>query len=680
MRQTKFIDTVVATEALGLESMADIAGSMGQNTAVTALGRFSAESDAKCFAIMGRFAKPMLESAHADDEMKKKDYWTNQSLTIEQASREIVRDANKFSILPKDVQKMLKPLSKNKVALESAMAKIDNRHSAKYAALKFKLDQCKTAMESMLFNHFANLQNRKTANGMFGGGYAGLESYSHQNAIFYPKLEALTQWVNTSAAIYPKLSKIKQLLNEITSVPVHTQEIEVIFYDENGHEVRRVRREKLYNTMEPIVPEAYNTFTRKLTLKKADFGKDIFFRTTLLDGMTAPFITPNELVRSDFYVTNVVLEDETELGKVLDPKAGLMEGETFNEMDWKGKMVKLIPNPEEPNKYYYVTGMFDGSEQSLVFAQASKSDPSMEDIAYIEMEFKIHDIYMTQKANTDFRIVERRGFIQAGAIGRLDIPLSQTELDMLDARLQGNFLNKITNLASEYITHDKDYKWYKGYKEMKAKVQEAYRIDKTFTLYGEQSIDMNIPGQVNKVEALNLYLGSAFEVLKEKLNVSANTQTDVQLNLFSHTLHLPVLRQVLTHVTGTVDEEANGKFLGVAQDARVHVITVGNDQSAPVSSIVVGTDKMDLMVKVDEGVAPQDIEYPFEIIPSYKETNLETTLFVETPTRVISDNAVRSNRRPFIPAMFMEYSSDFRVLRGAAATLKVKGNHIRTVY
>lgn len=680
MRQTKFIDTVVATEALGLESMADIAGSMGQNTAATALGRFSTESDNKCLAIMARFSKPMLESAHADEELKKKDYWTNQSLTIETAAREIVRDSNKFAILPKDVQKMLQPLSKNKTALESAMVKIENKKSAKYAGLKFKYEQCKTAMESMLFNHFANLQNRKIANTGFST-YAGLESYSYQNAIFYPKLEALTQWVNTTAAIYPKLTKIKQLLNEIASVPVHTQEIEVIFYDENGQEVRRVRREKLYNTMEPEdVPEAYNTFTRTLKLMKKDFGKDIFFRTTLLDGMTAPFITPNEILRSDFYITNIVLEDGTELGRIFDPKAGLMEGETFNEMDWKGKMVKLVPDKTQPEKYYYISGMFDGSEQSLVFAQSSKSEAGMKDIAYIEIEFKIHDIYMVQKANTDFRIVERRGFIQSGAIGRIDIPLSQTELDMLDSRLQGNFLNKITNLASEYITHDKDYKWYRGFKEMKAKVIENYKVDRNFTLYGEQSIDMNIPGQVNKVEALNLYLGTAFEVLKEKLNVSANTQTDVQLNLFAHTLHLPVLNPVLTHITGTVDEEANGKFLGVAQDARVHVITIGNDQTAPISSIVVGSDKMDLMKQESEGTAPQDIEYPFEIIPSYKETNLETTLFVETPTRVISDNAVRSNRRPFIPAMIMEYSSDFRVLRGAYASLKVKGFHTRTIY
>lgn len=675
-----YVDAAQVMEAVGFESMAQNSAVGGTNDAITAsLGEFERASNAKCLSILQQHNKPVLDSAYADEEMKKKDYWLNMSATCSRVAKDYVKYQAKFNSLPTDVQRSLKPLAKHKVALESSLAKMSGeKNSKRYFATKFKLDQCTNAMESVLFSHLANLQTRRIANGGFTN-FAGLESYSYQNAIFYPKLEAMTQWVNTAACIYPKVTKIKQLINEISSVPVHTQEIYVVFKDQDNREVRRVLRQELYNTMTADdYPEAYQTFTRKLTLNKKDFGKDLMLKTTILDGMTEPFCGPNEILRSDIYVADIILEDGTHLGKIFDPKAGLMEGETFNEMDWKGKMVKIVPDFKHPEKYYYVSGMFDGSFHQLVFTQSSKSDSSMSDIASIVLEFKIHDIYMEQKANTEFQIVERRGFVQAGAVGRLDIPLIQSELDIIDQRTQGNFLNKITNLASEYITHAKDKRWYEGYMAMRGRVIEAYNNKDQFALYGIQEVDMNIPGQVNKEEAFNVYLGAAFDVLKEKLNVTANSQTDVQLNLFTHSLHLPVIKKLLTHVSGEVTEETNGKFLGVAQDNRVHVISVGSDED-PVNSIVVGSDKSDLMVKVDRSVAPQDIEYPYWVVPTYKETNIETTLFVETPTRVLADNAFRSNNTPYTPAMFMEYTGDFKVLRGSAADVKVKGYHTRAV-
>lgn len=676
---TNFLDNNYIVDALGLESMK--ATSRMGNTAAQILGNFTSESDRKCYTYIDKYIKPMMESVHADAELKIRDFWTNASMGLEQCAKEFVRNSNKYAVLPADVQKMLNPLAKTKVALENAMAKlgIDAKTTPRYKGLQFQHKQCVSAMESMLFNHLANLQNRRIVGDNKFQTITGLETYSYQNAIFYPKLEALTQWVNTTAAIYPKLTKIKQLLNEISAVPVHTQEIWVVFYDENLNEVNRIKRERLYNQMEPVeAPEAYNTFTRVLKLKKEDFGKELFLRKTILTGESAPFITANEIIRSDMMISDVILEDGTHLGTIFDPKAGLMEGETLNEMDWKGKMVKVVPDKKKPEEYFYISAMFDGSFQSLVFTQSHKT-AGLEDIAEVHITCKLHDIFFVQKANTDFQIVERRGFIQAGPMSRLEIPLSQTELDALDQRLQGNFLNKITNLASEYITHHKDLHWYRGYSAMKKRLLAEYEVDPAFQLYGSQHIDMNIPAQVNKVEALNLYLGTAFDVLIEQFNVSANTQTDTQLNLFAHSLHLPVLKPVLQVITGTVDAESNGKFLGVAQDARVHVLTLGTDTSAPVQSIVVGTDKMNFMKKVDKDVPPQDIEIPFEILPTFKESNVETTLFAETPTRVISDNSIRSNTRPFTPAMFMEYSSDFKTLRAAAGDLYIKGFHTRTV-
>ena len=205
-----FIDFGMVTESLGLESMQSIAsndaGIYGMESAIKkTLGDFSMESDARCYSIMAKYIKPIMESAWGDIELKKKDFWTNASLGLERAAREFVSSPNKFSLLPKDVQKMLKPMYTQKIALETAMAKIGRTHKD-YMKLELKHKAAKYSMESMLFNHFANLQNKKVIGNMIGGNVAGLESYSYQNAIYYPKLEAMTQWVNVTAAIYPKLN------------------------------------------------------------------------------------------------------------------------------------------------------------------------------------------------------------------------------------------------------------------------------------------------------------------------------------------------------------------------------------------------------------------------------------------------------------------------------------------
>lgn len=682
---TKYIDFGVVAESLGLESMQGVQsvadnGIYGiESTINRTLGNFSLESDARCYAIMGKYIKPVMESSWGDTELKKKDFWTNASLGLERAAREFSSSSAKFALLPKDVQKMLKPMHTAKVALETAMAK-QNRGSAEYSKLAIKHKSAQYAIESMLFNHFANLQTKRVLGNMIGGNIAGLESYSYTNAIYYPKLEAMTQWVNVTAAIYPKLIKIKQLLNEVTSIPVHTQEVWVQFLNDMGDVVREVRREDLYSRMEPIdIPEAYDAFDRELVLTKADFGKDIYLRSTILDGETQPFLTNNELVRSDISVTDVILEDGSSIGPVFDPKAGMMQGTALNELDFKGKVIKIVPNKNEPTKYYKVAPEFDGTDQMLSFAQTYKSDDGMKDIKEVHFLFKIRDNFMVQKAKTDWKVRETRGFINAGAINRLDIPLIQTELDALDGRLQGSFLNKITNLASEYITHDKDYKFWTGYKKMKEKIVKDFKEDPNKVLYADFSTDMDILNQVNKKEALNLHLGTAMRVLKDKLNAQGNTSTDVQLNIFTHTLHLPVIDPVLQIITGTVEEDSNGKFLGVAQDARTYMLTLGTETSTPVQSVVVGTDKWDLQVKTQEGQAPEDIEFNYHVLPVYKESNVETNIFVETPTRVISDSQYRSNRHSFTPSMFMEYSSKLEVLRATAADLKIKGFYANTV-
>ena len=118
-----FVDLNTITESLGLESMQSIAandaGIYGVESVIKkTLGDFSLESDARCYSIMGKYIKPVMESAWGDTELKKKDFWTNASLGLEKAASDFVTSTSKFNLLPKDVQKMLKPMHTQKIALE----------------------------------------------------------------------------------------------------------------------------------------------------------------------------------------------------------------------------------------------------------------------------------------------------------------------------------------------------------------------------------------------------------------------------------------------------------------------------------------------------------------------------------------------------------------------------------
>lgn len=676
----KFLDTATITSVIGQESMGSGSATAYNNNskARTFLGDFTEQSDATCLAIVNKYISPAVKSAHFDKAQIKKDAWEKVNKGIDLAAEEYSKNESRYNVLPADVKRLIQPIKTQCIALESALSKIPEGGSNKFA-LKFKLEQARKTMKSVLFTHFSNLYNRNKAVGIFGGTTPGLESYSYQDAILYPKLEAMTQWVNTTSAVYQKLIKIKQLVNEAVSVPVETQEVWIIIYDGAGNEVKRVKREELYNTTDPdtIYPNVFNEMKRTLVLKKEDFAKPILLKKTILTGQTTPFLSPNELVYSHAYLTNMKINGvDTPTGKIYDYKAGKMLSETFNEMDWKGKVIPYMPDPNKVDEIYYLSVLFDGAEQSLTFT-VSPSKSSMPSIDEISIEFKMNDIYYTQKTNTDFEIRNVRSFIQAGAPRRIEINLNQRELDILDSRVEGEWLNKLINVASEFVVHGNDDTFFAGYKSMSENLKKEYETDPNFKLYAEQDVDMGLGYTVNRREALEMYLGSTFETVTDKLSVMANSHSTTQLNMFCHSLHLTQLKPVLRLITGTVEDDANGKFLGVEQDARVNVLTLGSDTSSPVNSIVVGTDKMNLMAKSTnkdgQKLAPGDIEYDYQILPYYKETNLETNLFVETPTRIVSDDAYRSNRRPFIPAMFVENSADFRVLRSAAAKVRIKG-------
>ena len=156
--------------------------------------------------------------------------------------------------------------------------------------------------------------------------------------------------------------------------------------------------------------------------------------------------------------------------------------------------------------------------------------------------------------------------------------------------------------------------------------------------------------------------------------------------MLGHTASLLALDNFVTPVVGTVNEESNGQFLGVAQQARTSVLTLGTDTNNPVNSVVVGTDKNDMSADPYattpvvgtpiQWKAPEDVEYMMYVIPEYKETNLETHMLVETPTKVQADGNFRSARRPFVPNIQIEYTAKFFIARESSAKFYVKGINV----
>ena len=205
----RYLDTAAVTSCIGMESMNELNGSFMMSDADKAekyLGHFSQESDNKCLGIIQKYTKPLMESAHVDEAIVRKDYWTNVSTGLEKAAREYTKHANRYNLLPADVKRMIDPIRSQYLALESELSNIGTgKRSKEYKIVEYKKNQAQHAMESVLFTHLANLQNRQMSRGMFGASTPGMESYTYQDAIFYPKLEAMTQWVNITPLLISQL-------------------------------------------------------------------------------------------------------------------------------------------------------------------------------------------------------------------------------------------------------------------------------------------------------------------------------------------------------------------------------------------------------------------------------------------------------------------------------------------
>lgn len=688
------------------------------------IGAFSNESVGKLNALLANYKTPMLATGHLSQAQKNEIYMESLNNGVAKFAKECVESTKRFNSLPEEIKGALAPVRNIKLAVESKLEKLTEAADATTKfALKFERDQAKATMESMIFGICANLIDRDINTSALMPSF---ESVGYQQAIPYPRLETAVQWVNCAATVYPKLAKTKALINQFTSVVVHTQEIYFVKLDDNNRKVAEVLREDLFSVMDPSKEEKLAEFfeaqTRELTVSKANFNKQLDLRkdniyhiddTVLLNGGnvktsykadTPPvdpknptpaepnvFITGNEQVRSDFRLVGMAIDGKKEVAttEIFDYNAGKVLADIMAETDRKGKVVPVMLDEKKPDEQYFISLLFDGQEQKLLVV-VNKSKNSMPDIEALKFEFRMNDLYNVYKPKVETEIRTKTTMINAGPIIRDDIPNLQEQFNVIDQRQGGSILTKLTNLTAERQAQHKEMIWYKGYSEMKARlrkeyVERDYKANRTL-LYTEAKASLDLKAEVMKDQAYRYELGMTLRALQNRLNLQAKSQIDVQMNMLTSTFHLPVLGNYLSVITGTVNEESNGTFLGVQQEARTNVMTLGLDTSSPVMAIVVGSDKLDLAANPYKGGdykngkdAPGNVAYNFEVIPYYKETNLETTLLVETPGKVIADPNYRAARRPFTPNIQVEFSATFKELRGAAADLVITGANVHLI-
>ena len=712
-----FVPDVLAADIAGLESLR---GFMASNTSdhnaviKKAFGQYGAETNIKLQSLLKKYIPTVSQSDWLDRDQKITIYQTDITKGIEAAAKEYANNSDKFNSLPTEVQTAFQHIKRQKSALENDVAKGIYNTPAKQMAAKWKLEHTSEALESALFSLFSGVKEAQIGK-LQPSSVAAMESYSYQAAIVYPKLETQIQWIAACATMYNKVLKIKQLYNKFTSIPVHTQIPMYQVVDPDDHTIKHeFRREDVLAYIDPRqhdkvgsklegISKLFKTLTKKVTIKKANFRQLIKLRSDLLflpntstgvlesqatiaAGQKSA-ITADELVRSDFYVESLSINGKN-FGPVYDVNAGLMLSETNNEQDYKGKVLLVTPDKSKPTETYYLTVQFNGQDQTIMVAcDKAHGSAATNDVDAINIEFKILDPYNMWKSTPEYTLKEERGYLNAGPEIKEWIPVLNDQLEVLDERLGGSYFARIMNMATEFIGQRKEIVFFEGYDKMKASVIAEYtggdELTKKKTLYASQTVDLQIATSVRKIETMNVQLGPAFYALAQKYRIASQSQKDAQINMFASSYHLGVFAGKMTTVVGEVTEASDDKFLGVNQESTVNILTIGDDVKAPISAIVVGTDKGGLEAKTVDAsnnpLAPDQIKYTFNIIPYFAEPNIQTVLGTETPIRVTNDNAQRNPKHPNVPSLCMDCTFNFNTLRGAAGDFAVYGYNTQLI-
>lgn len=595
--------------------------------------------------------------------------------------------------LPASTRKIVTELQarKNNLKAKAASANLPNERMA----YSFEAEQLDNTLHQIVFGTLttANECNKKNRerNGLLYSNMAMETMQTYSATVFYPVFENTVVWYNAAGTVYPKLIPIKQAMNEITQPVIHTMTYYLEEINEKGAPVDRVERSELYRSFNDPKYDKYRQFmSRKITFANTEFNKLINLRTdNLTKNGNQPALKPLENIKSDFRIVGHTLTTETGVDKgPIDIKTDytMMSSPAVNESYYNGQAFYYVPDKAHPEKFYIMSLNYDSNKCTLLISVSKSAEgASLPDIETITFNFKLHDVNFTVKNNTRWVIYERPSFLETPTAKRHEINHNVNEFNLISMRNDADQLSRLMGLNTEQIANDKEALFFEGIE----KLNEALKVEKTAAkqtktenqiLYLESVLDLATKQDLNRLEGLGIRIGGEIQAFVANYNNIAKTRMATTMSMLCHSTSTSIISPATKAISGTVSSDANGGFLGVDVDTRTHVMTIGTDGAAPVSAIIVGTDKDDLQAdKYDSRgtlKATADVEYPFILFPRFQEANLATNLMLETPTRVISDPNYRSSTNPNVPATFIEYAVQFQSIRNAGGKLTVKGSMI----
>lgn len=700
------------TESMNYQDLTDLtAGTEGQSfqAAMNQLTKgFAPDTIAQLAGILTGRKKPKM-NGHMIIDQKTIDKVYNYELTeaLESLSHEYM--GRHFNKLPIQIQSMLQPAKSQMQSLAQKLSGVESSNLYVRDCLQYRLNEVESAAARILYGIFAGIEDQiYRFENIDTNGYAikreidtraqaaGTESgvATFQNTIYYPVWNTSLQWLNSASPIYTKVVRVKELANEFSGIPIHTKKWFYDFVNENEEVINTVAREELFSKFSPDnVPQAYQQNIKYLQITKEEANNQInFYKTALSSNGNRPFLKPLEHVRSDFYIKAIKLEGQDEvIGKVYDYRSGKVLTESMHEVERKGKHFEIKTNePGKEKAYFDLTVYYDDKEQ-LFKTYWRKSDSTMKDIEWIQFEFKGYDADYIYHSNMRPRSYTEVTYIEAGAEIRNDLPTNINAFNAINQRTGGNYLQEMLNMTAEYVLNHKEKIFMDHFVETintlrsrEELAKQTGNMEHTKTdLYAETYIDLKVEETNRKEEWVNFKLGPSITAMRQKLSNRAYSKNEAQMTMFGHTLSMGVLAQRTKMISGVVNEETNGKYLGVDAQVRSYAYTVGTPQTQPVDMIFVASDKDELKAKdrtVDNVLLPEsEIVYQFFGIPTFSEANMETMFMTETPIRVTNSADVRSNAQILIPSIISVTHAKMQTIRESAAEIAITGWHVKLV-
>lgn len=594
--------------------------------------------------------------------------------------------------LPKATQKIVAELQARKNSLRAKAASSNDLNTK--MAYAFEADQADNTLHQIVFGTLTTAnectRKNKERNGLlFNSAMESMQSYASAT-VFYPVFENSVVWFNAAGTVYPKLIPIKQVMNEITQPVIHTMTYVLQKLGEKGEVIDQVERSEFYRSFNDPKYDKFRTFMeREIKFDSTEFNKIINLRTdNLKHNGDKPALDPMENIKSDFSIVKHKIADvEEEQGPInIKTDYTIVEGPIVNENHYNGQTVYYHPDPSKADKFYFLSINYN-SVDCTIFISVGKAATAQDlpNIENLTFRFKLHDINFKRRNDTRWMIVERPTFLETPVADRKEINTNVNEFQLISMRNDADQMSRLMGLNTEEIANKKEAVFFNGISDLQNRLEaEKLAAKKTGTedqiLYVSHVLDLATKNDLNRLEGLGLRIGGEIKAFINNYNYIAKTQMATTLSMLCHSTSTSVIAPVTKAISGTVDADSNGGFLGVDVDTRTHVMTIGTDGGAPVSAIIVGTDKDNLKASKynsrNQELATGDIEYPFILFPRFQEANLATNLMIETPTRVISDPNYRSEINPNIPSTFIEYGVIFQSIRNASGKLVVKGSMI----